>query len=826
MKAGARPFDCNSRPQGSPLGDATMERGITRFRWGLKGRLVLLTLVVGTVPLLLGIGMAYVEGTRELQVVIGSSFAGLATETARKLDLVFGDELTRLSRIAADPVLIEALEGNPAPMTGLREEGERRWEARDPSLVRSVTTGPLADVLRRLAESETDQSSPPARQAVTRALFLTDATGRLVASINHDVRYTHGDEAWWQRTYDGGRGGQAAPGDASFDRQFGTYTIALAVPVMDARRGRAMGVLRRVFDAKAYLDPSLAPIRFGKTGHVMLIDGDGTVMSCPILPTGARLVDQDLVRLVTSPQAGWVKAPSDGHGSRTRSIVGFSPLPVTGRVTQRSTGRAWHTFAWQSSNELFAPTRHLFAWISAFGLVAIGLLGALAYVAASRIVTPIRRLQEGAVLIGRNELKQPIAVRTGDEIEQLADEINRMNARLQQAFSGLAHTVEEKTQEVRSLQEYNEKILDSMPNPILILDRDQVEYVNQAAKQAFGWSDDAVRGAHVLELLRTDEASADRLRSELRTQGTWPDRPADSADHARGAPEGARDPLSPRSAAALDPAQRELRIGSAIYRYEVFDISIPSTGARRIGLVLWDATGERRLQDQLIETEKLEGLGVLTSGIGHELNNPLLGILGLGEAIRDESDAAQTREHATAIIERAKHMAGIIRDFAGSAQPEVSESRSDVDVNERLDHALKVVGLTNVVAGLAVRKHYRPVPRIRAVSDEIGQVFMSVITNAIQAMKGKGAIELTTEASGETITVRIRDSGPGIPKTYLSKIFDPFFTTKAPGQGTGLGLTIARRLVMKHGGQIRVETVEGAGTTFILTFPSSSAAQE
>jgi signal transduction histidine kinase len=93
-------------------------------------------------------------------------------------------------------------------------------------------------------------------------------------------------------------------------------------------------------------------------------------------------------------------------------------------------------------------------------------------------------------------------------------------------------------------------------------------------------------------------------------------------------------------------------------------------------------------------------------------------------------------------------------------------------------------------------------------------------------MKGKGTIDLTTEASRKTITVSIRDSGPGIPNAYLSKIFDPFFTTKAPGQGTGLGLTIARRLVMKYGGRIRVETVEGAGTAFILTFPASSPAQE
>ncbi len=805
-----------------------MDEGITRLRWGLTGRLVLRTLVVGTVPLLLGIGMAYLVGTRELETVIGSSFAGLATETARKLDLVFGDELTRLSRIAADPVLIEALErgssggGNPPPRD-LLDEGERRWEGQDPLLVWSVTTGPVVDVLRRIAESETDQSPPRVQQGVTRAFFLTDARGRLVASINHDVPYAHSEDAWWQRAYDGGRG-QAGPGDVSFDRQLGTYTIALAVPVMDARRTRAMGVLRRVFEAKTYLDPSLAPIRFGKTGHVMLIDGDGTVMSCPILPTGTRLADRDLVRLVTSPQAGWVKASSDGHGGQTMSIVGFSPVPDTSRVAQRSTGRVWHTFAWQASDEVFAPTRHLSGWFAGFGLVAIGLLGVLAYIAASRIVTPIRRLQEGAVLIGRNELTQPIVVHTGDEIEQLADEINRMHARLQQAFSGLSHTVEEKTEEVRSLRQYNEKVLDSMPNPVVILDRDRVEYVNQAAKRAFRWSDDAMMGARLLELLRADEASADRLRRELRAPGTSSDRSPDTAVAASGTPDGPRDPLSPRPAASADPSQRELRIGSAIYRYDVFHIQIPSTGTSRIGLVFRDMTGERRLQDQLIQTEKLEGLGVLTSGIGHELNNPLFGILGLGEAIRDESDAGRMREHAEAIVERAKHMAGIIRDFAGSPHPEGSESRSEVDLNERLDHALKVVGLTGGVAGLEVRKRYHPVPRILAAPDEIGQVFVSVITNAIQAMKGKGTIDLTTEASAETITIRIRDSGPGIPEAYLSKIFDPFFTTKAPGQGTGLGLTIARRFVMKYGGEIRVETSEGSGTTFILTFTSPAIA--
>jgi hypothetical protein len=164
-------------------------------------------------------------------------------------------------------------------------------------------------------------------------------------------------------------------------------------------------------------------------------------------------------------------------------------------------------------------------------------------------------------------------------------------------------------------------------------------------------------------------------------------------------------------------------------------------------------------------------------------------------------------------------MARIIRDFAGSSRIDQTELRDDVNVNEQLDLALRVVGLTHEVAGLQVRRHYQPVPAIRAVPGEIGQVFVSVITNAIQAMKGKGAIDLCTEASAGAVSVTIRDQGPGVPVAHASRIFDPFFTTKAPGQGTGLGLTLARRILLRCGGQIRLDRSGGPGAAMVMTFP-------
>lgn len=773
----------------------------TRTRWGLKGRLVLLTLVVGTVPLVLGIGTAYVQGTRELHTAIGSSFAGLATESARKLDRVFGDDVTRMTRMARDRVIVNELDQRASDPPGLRDEA-LRWEAGDAEVVARITGAPVADRLRRYVDADASDGNP------TRALFVTDAHGRLVASVNAAIPYAHGQELWW-RTTAAGRD-RVHVGQVAFDPALNAYAFHLSIPITD-EHDRVIGVAHRVFDAAAYFAPLVSPIRFGKTGHVMVIDGRGTVVSCPVLPTGTSLADAELVALVTPPYAGWVKTSSDGHGGQVPSIVGFSPLSETNHLMAASTGVAWHTFAWQSSDELFAPTRRLLAWMAGIGLAAIGLLATLGYVAAARIVTPIRRLQKGAALIGRNELTEPIVVRTGDEIEGLAEEINRMNHRLQQAFSGL-------TEEVRSLQAYNEQILNSVPNPIVMLEDERVQYVNRAARLAFGLGDRPARGLALFEVFPVDGPSRERLRAELLSYGNG----RSMSGHGEAAPffvQSPDDPLGPRSLVDDELTSKELTIRQVTYRYEIFRVEAQGNGRGWTGLVLWDTTLDSQLQDQLRQAEKLAGLGVLTSGIGHELNNPLFGIMSLSEAIRDERDAARIKEYAGEIASSAKRMARIIRDFAGSSQIDRTELRDDVNVNEQLDLALRVVGLTHEVAGLQVRRQYQTVPTIRAVPEEIGQVFVSVITNAIQAMKGKGAIDLCTEPSANAVTVKIRDQGPGIPKAYVSKIFDPFFTTKAPGQGTGLGLTLARRIVLRYGGQIRLDNPGGPGATFVLTFP-------
>ncbi len=802
--------------------------------WGLKRKLIVSMLMVGVIPLLLGLGMAFLQGSKEIQVVSGESFQALATEAARKLDLLVAEEVARTSRIAVHPDIVRALEhrrdalhtsGKNAAQPALVQE-RARWAARDPAAVKAITENPTALLLQGFyagSQSEPDQLLPQVVRAATKKLFVTDVQGNLFATLTTTPNFAHADSIWWKGAFNKGVG-QLYIEDLHFDEQANAYVFSISLPIMDSLRYEVVGVLHRVIDAKEFFSPSTHPIRFGKTGHVMLVDSRGTVLSCPILPTGVRLSDLSLIPQVTAREPGWVTADSDGHGGQGTAIIGFAPLPETSRATNGALEQGgWHTFVWQSSDELFAPIRHLMMWMLILATIALGLLATLGYFAASRIVTPVRRLQEAARLIGRGELQEPIQIHTGDELEDLAIEFNRMNTQLEAAFAGLNTQVEEKTQEVQYLQKSTDQVLDAVPTPIIMIDqKGLIQYMNRASQEALQTQDHSWSGRPLFDVLPLDEDHLQALRRDLRlVEGH---RPAAHPNlDQEPAQKEARDPLNQTHIQASSSARPELRIGSHLYHYEWFPLESRSGAGKRFGLVLRDTTDETRLQDQLIQAEKSGSLDVLTAGIGHELNNPLFGILGLGEAIQEEEDLARAKGYAQDIVGHGRKMAAIIRDFTGVATRESKNQRVPVDVTAQLDQALAIVQTSHDCLGLNVQKHYVAVSPVTALPDQLRLAFINVLTNAIQAMSGRGDLWLTTDEQDDLITIKIRDNGPGIPKQHLGKVFDPFYTTKGQGEGSGLGLTVSQRLIKKFGGEIRLESPDGQGTTCVITLPADKA---
>jgi two-component system, NtrC family, sensor kinase len=803
----------------------------TGTRWGLQLKLILSMLLVGILPLMVGLGLAFWQGSREIQVVNGENFKALAEETARKIDLLMSDEVARTSRIATDSSIILELEQRRDALQSMTEAEHRRvmeglkkdWEAKDSAAVQAITGGKVAGLMQEYlsgSKSEADQLIPQVVRAATKMLYITDIEGNLVAASTTLPPFANQDTAWWKGAFHRGVG-QLFIQNVYFDERAQAYVISISFPIMDRIRYGAVGVLHRVIDAKELISPSISPIRFGKTGHVMLIDHRGVVMSCPILPTGVRLSDTQIVPLVTPVQPGWVTAPSDGHGGQSTSLIGFAPVPEISRATNDDLGKgSWHTFVWQASDELFAPIRHLLTWMAVFSLIAVGLMTSLGYLAAHRIVKPVRQLQAAAQLIGRGELRQPIDVQTGDELQDLANELNRMNRQLEASFAGLTDQVAFKTQQVESLLHSTDQILDAVPTPIIMVNQDeQVQYINRVGRNSFQ-AIDSTKSIPLFDILPVDAAARKHLRNEFRRARSGEPVATGSEMVDAAVVSRPRDPLAPVIGKEEPNNQQEIQIGSRRYHYQWFHMAGRNQGEDRIGLVFRDTTDDSRLQDQLIQAEKSGSLGTLTAGIGHELNNPLFGILGLGEAIEEESDLDRVRSYARDIVHHGRRMADIIRDFTGVTARETSDQRQPVHLERELDQAVAILTNSMDTSALTIERRYTGDTSVLALPDQLRQAFTNVLTNAIQAMKGRGVLCLSTSLTDTSVVTTIEDSGPGIPKQHLSKVFDPFFTTKGQGEGSGLGLTVARRIIKKFGGDIRIESQEGSGTSCIVTLPA------
>jgi signal transduction histidine kinase len=234
-----------------------------------------------------------------------------------------------------------------------------------------------------------------------------------------------------------------------------------------------------------------------------------------------------------------------------------------------------------------------------------------------------------------------------------------------------------------------------------------------------------------------------------------------------------------------------------------------------------DVTEEQRLHEQLIQSEKLAGIGILASGVAHEINNPLTGIIGMAEASLEEEDISTIKSYLTDILNCGQRISEIVKGLRSYCRVAKQEEQNPIDMNEVLEESLKMVRLAVKTSSVEVVKKFQPIDKVVANLGEIQQVFTNLITNAFQVMDGKGGIlTLCTRSLRDSVEVKVSDNGMGIPQKHLSQIFDPFFTTKRTGEGTGLGLNIVYRIVTKYGGTIDVESREGSGTTFTLRFPT------
>jgi C4-dicarboxylate-specific signal transduction histidine kinase len=255
-----------------------------------------------------------------------------------------------------------------------------------------------------------------------------------------------------------------------------------------------------------------------------------------------------------------------------------------------------------------------------------------------------------------------------------------------------------------------------------------------------------------------------------------------------------------------------------------FDVRIEDMGRGEIG-VLADQFNRmtenlKRSLDQMIQQEKMASLGRMAAGITHEIGGPLNSILLDTKLLLDHMSEGAERDTAEAIVFQAKRMKEIVNHLLDYAHTPPTEMQA-VDINQALEEALRVLAHPLKKSALKIKREIpEDLPKARAIRNTCVQVFVNLISNAIEATGEDGELRIEARAEEErsSLLMTFTDNGPGIPEEFLTSIFDPFFTTKEQGKGTGLGLAICQQIMQSFGGDIRAENAKGGGTRFILKF--------
>jgi signal transduction histidine kinase/HAMP domain-containing protein len=227
----------------------------------------------------------------------------------------------------------------------------------------------------------------------------------------------------------------------------------------------------------------------------------------------------------------------------------------------------------------------------------------------------------------------------------------------------------------------------------------------------------------------------------------------------------------------------------------------------------------KETQEQLVQAAKLAAIGELASNIAHEINNPLTSILGYSELIKEETDINNIMRDISVIEKESLRARDIVHQLLEFARKRPLEIKT-IDINEIVEDVLALTSINIKDSNINISKNLGDIPSIEGDANQLKQVFLNIVNNAIFAMNGGGVLGLTTTMVRDNVYVEISDTGKGIPKEVLHRIFEPFFTTKQE-KGTGLGLSISYKIIQSHQGRIDIESEENKGSKFTVVLPIS-----
>jgi signal transduction histidine kinase len=618
-------------------------------------------------------------------------------------------------------------------------------------------------------------------------------------------------------------------------------TLSLAGTRRDAGVSVAEVNLKLIWDV-------VSQIKVGEHGHAYVVDSQGRLIAHPDISLVLRNTDLSQLAQVQAAQARARGAPADqvqeAEEVRGRRVLtAYAPVAPLG----------WFMFVELPIEEAYAP---LYATLyRSFLLLLAGLLLALiaGLFLARKMVVPIQALRVGAARLGAGDLGQRISIKTGDELEGLADQFNDMAGKLQDSYADMENKVETRTQELaqsvgelRALGEVSQAVnstidLETVLNTIVTKAAQLAGteagaiYVYDEAQNEFRLRATYGMSEELITAMQDQHASISEAVSDL-TAAREPNQVADLLDQ----------PSAPVNAIMIKAGYRarllvpllapDGPVGALVVRrrepgeFPKNTVDLLQTFAAQSALAIQNARlfseiGQKSQQLEVASQHKSQFL----ANMSHELRTPLNAVLGYTELILD-SIYGEVPEKARTTLERiqsnGRHLLGLINDVLDLSKIEAGQltlSLTDYSIKGVVHNVYGAVESLATSKNLALKVELpKDLPPAHGDERRLTQVLLNLVGNAIK-FTDTGEVAIRTSIANGSFTVAVHDTGPGIAERDQGKIFEEFqqadsSITKQKG-GTGLGLAIAKRIIEMHGGRLWVQSELGHGSTFAFTVP-------
>ncbi len=348
--------------------------------------------------------------------------------------------------------------------------------------------------------------------------------------------------------------------------------------------------------------------------------------------------------------------------------------------------------------------------------------------------------------------------------------------------------------QVLQQEEFRRHLLESFPDLILVVDlQERYTFVSSRARDLLGYESEELLGNKISE---TQDHSLEL--AALYHEVASGSRSFGSAEY---------------SARHRDGSWRTMRASASPF----FDAESKLGG---VIISVRDITTERKLEQQVVQSERLAAMGAMIGGVAHELNNPLTSILGVSELLQDSQTTDAARKQIGILQQQARRAAEIVHNLTYFSTPP-TPGKARVNLGEILERTLNLHSYSLRKNSITVDFLREPgLPYAQGDPHQLMQVFLNLILNAEQAIRevrDRGTLRIRLTNSGDVVSASFQDDGPGIPADILTNIFDPFYTTKRPGRGTGLGLSICKSVMKEHNGTIEAANAPGGGAVFTVT---------